>query len=123
MQRLRLMLIEPGLEVRAPVERVERPENLQKDVLRQVFRFIVTADEPVRDVEDLPPVLPDDLIPTPPDRRRGSARSARRCLGADATGGSLRHRNVTEHPRRETLRIIANRESPVRPIRRRPAVQ
>ena len=54
---------QPRLEVRAPVEGVERFEQLQKDVLREVFREIVTADKLVRDVEDLAPVQADDLVP------------------------------------------------------------
>ena len=54
---------EPGLEVRAAVERVQRLEDLQEDVLRQVLRLVVLPDELVRDVEDLPPVLADDHLP------------------------------------------------------------
>ena len=54
---------EPGLEVRPPIERVQGAENLEEDVLRQVFGFVVTADELVGEIEDLPPVLPDDLVP------------------------------------------------------------
>ena len=54
---------EPRLKVRAPVERAERPEHLQENLLGQVLRLVVRADEPVRDVEDLPPVRLDDRIP------------------------------------------------------------
>jgi hypothetical protein len=54
---------QPRLEVRAAVERVERLEDLEKDVLRQVLGFVVLGDELVRDVEHLPPVLPDNLFP------------------------------------------------------------
>ena len=54
---------QPGLEVRAAIERVERLEQLQEDVLRQVLGLVVTADELVRDVENLPPVLADDRFP------------------------------------------------------------
>ncbi len=54
---------QPGLEVCPLVERLERLENLQEHVLREVFRFVVLAGELVRDVEDLAPVLPDDLRP------------------------------------------------------------
>jgi hypothetical protein len=54
---------EPGLEVRAPVEGGQRSEHFQEDVLRQVFRLVVPADELVRDVEHPPPVLADDLLP------------------------------------------------------------
>ena len=41
----------------------ERLEDLEEDVLREVFGFFVLADELVRDVEHLAPVLPDDLLP------------------------------------------------------------
>ena len=54
---------EPGLKIRAPIERAERLEDLQEDVLRQIFGFLVPADELVRDVEDFPPVLLDDRVP------------------------------------------------------------
>ena len=54
---------QPGLEIRAPVERVERLEDLQEDVLRQILGFVVLADELVRDVEHLAPVLADDQLP------------------------------------------------------------
>ena len=42
---------------------MERLENLQEDVLRQVLGLVVLADELVRDVEDLAPVLADDQLP------------------------------------------------------------
>jgi hypothetical protein len=54
---------QPRLEVGAAVERVERLEQLQEDVLRQILGEVVTADELVRDVEDLAPVEADDLLP------------------------------------------------------------
>src|SRR6185503_3091764 len=54
---------EPCLEVRATVERAQRLEDLQEDVLRQIFGFVVLADELVRDVEDLAPMETDDLLP------------------------------------------------------------
>jgi len=54
---------DPRLEIRAPIERRQRLEDLQEDVLREVFGLVVLADELVRDVEDLAPVLPDDLLP------------------------------------------------------------
>ena len=41
----------------------ERLEDLQEDVLGQIFGFVVLADELVGDVEHLPPVLPDDHFP------------------------------------------------------------
>ena len=65
---------EPGLEIGAPIERVQRLEDLQEDVLRQVLGLVVPADELVGQVEHLAPVLPDDLLPTRPDRPRDSAR-------------------------------------------------
>ena len=64
---------QPGLEVGAAIEGVERLEDLQEDVLRQILGLVVPADELVGDVEDLPPVLADDLVPREPDRRAGSA--------------------------------------------------
>src|SRR5262249_11148765 len=54
---------QPRLEVRAPIERVERLEHLQEDVLRQIFGLLVPADELVRDVEHLAPVLAHDGFP------------------------------------------------------------
>ena len=54
---------EPGLEVRAAIERVQRLEDLQEDILSEIFGLVVPADELVGDVEDLAPVLPDDLLP------------------------------------------------------------
>ena len=54
---------EPGLEVRAPIERVQRLEDLEEDVLRQILGFVVPADELVGQVEDLAPMLAHDLIP------------------------------------------------------------
>jgi len=54
---------EPCLEVRAAIEGIERLIQLEEDVLREVLRLIVTADELVRDIEDLPPVHPYDRFP------------------------------------------------------------
>src|SRR5439155_6324689 len=54
---------QPRLKVRAAVERVERAEDLQEDVLCEIFGFVVFTDELVGDVEDLAPVLPDDEVP------------------------------------------------------------
>ena len=54
---------QPGLEVGAAVERVQRLEDLEEDVLRQVLGLVVPPDELVGEVEDLAPVLPDDLLP------------------------------------------------------------
>ena len=42
---------------------VQRLEDLQEDVLGQIFGLVVLADELVGDVEDLPPVLADDRLP------------------------------------------------------------
>src|SRR5215475_4787302 len=54
---------QPGLEVRPPVERVERFEHLQEDVLCQIFGLVVPSDELVRDIEHLAPVLAHDGLP------------------------------------------------------------
>ena len=54
---------DPRLEVRTPVERVERLEDLQEDVLGEIFRFVVFSDEFICDVEHLPPVLADHRFP------------------------------------------------------------
>ena len=54
---------DPGLKVRAAIERGERLEDLQEDILREIFGLVVLADELVGDVEDLAPVLPDDRLP------------------------------------------------------------
>jgi hypothetical protein len=54
---------QPGLEVGPAVEGVERLENLEEDILRQVLGLVVLAGELVRDVEHLAPVLADDLFP------------------------------------------------------------
>ena len=54
---------QPGLKVGAAVEGVQRLEDLQKHVLRQILGLVVLAGELVGDVEDLAPVLPDDLRP------------------------------------------------------------
>ena len=54
---------QPGLKVRAAIERVERLEDLEEDVLRQILGLVVLADELVGDVEHLAPVLADDLLP------------------------------------------------------------
>ena len=54
---------DPRLKVRATVERGERLEDLQEDILGEIFGLVVLADELVGDVEDLAPVLPDDRLP------------------------------------------------------------
>src|SRR5688500_681680 len=54
---------QPGLKVRAAIERAERSKDLEENLLREVFRFFVRTDEPVRDVEDLSPVRRDDRFP------------------------------------------------------------
>ena len=64
---------QPGLEIRAAIEGVQRLEDLQEDVLRQILGLVVPAGELVGDVEDLAPVLADDLLPRASDRRPGSA--------------------------------------------------
>ena len=54
---------EPGLKVRAAIERAERSEHLQENLLRQIFRFVVGAHEAIRHVEHLAPVRLDDGVP------------------------------------------------------------
>src|SRR5690606_13801587 len=54
---------EPGLEVGAPIEGMERLEDAQKDVLREVFGLVMTPDEFVGDIEDFPPVQSNDPGP------------------------------------------------------------
>jgi hypothetical protein len=56
---------QPGLEIGAPIERVQRLENLEEDVLRQILGFVVAAGELVGDVEHLAAVLTHDLFPGP----------------------------------------------------------
>jgi hypothetical protein len=92
---------DPRLEVRPPVERGERLEDLQEDVLREVFRFDVFADELVRDVEDLAPVLPDDRLPrvliateTPLDEAVGR----RRLRGGEINGHAFGSRQIGGKP-------------------------
>src|SRR5262245_43853634 len=53
----------PRLKIRPPIERVQRLEDLQKDILCQILRFVVLTDELVRDVEHFPPVLANDHVP------------------------------------------------------------
>ena len=48
---------QPRLEVGAPIEGVQRLEDLQEDVLGQILGLVVLAGELVGDVEDLAPVL------------------------------------------------------------------
>jgi hypothetical protein len=54
---------QPRLEVRAAVERVERPEQLEKHVLGKILRQVVPPDELVRDAEDGSPVQAHDFDP------------------------------------------------------------
>ena len=63
---------QPGLEVRPPVERVQRLEDLQEDVLREILGVVVLADELVGDVEYLAPVLTDNQLPGAAGRRAGT---------------------------------------------------
>src|SRR4051812_28602843 len=54
---------QPRLEIRPPVERVERLVDLEEDLLRQILGLLVPPDELVRGVEHLAPVLTDDELP------------------------------------------------------------
>src|SRR5688500_7194377 len=54
---------QPRLEIRAAIERLQRLENLDEDVLREIFRLVMLADELVGEVVHLAPVLPDDQVP------------------------------------------------------------
>ena len=63
MQRLRLMLTIQVWKFARRSNVAQRLEDLQEDVLGEIFRLVVLADELVGDVEDLPPVLPDDGFP------------------------------------------------------------
>src|SRR5262249_39754341 len=54
---------QPRMEVRAPIERLERLENPEKDLLREILRLVALANELVRDVEDFTPVLANDGVP------------------------------------------------------------
>src|SRR6185503_8909257 len=53
----------PRLKIRPSIERIQRLEDLEKDILRQIFRFVVLADELVRDVEHLSPVQANNRVP------------------------------------------------------------
>ena len=81
---------DPGLEVRATVERLQRLENLQEDVLREIFGFVVLADEFVRDIEDLAPVLAHDLFP-------GELIAGQALLDEAVRRGGLRSRGISRH--------------------------
>jgi len=54
---------QPRLKICAAVEGIERLEDLQEDLLREIFRLVVLADELVGHVEHFAPVLADDEIP------------------------------------------------------------
>ncbi len=54
---------DPRLKICAAVERAERLEDLDEDVLREIFGLFMLADELVGDVEHLAPILADDLLP------------------------------------------------------------
>jgi hypothetical protein len=54
---------QPRLEIGAPVEGVERPIQLQEDVLCQVLGEVVLADELIGDVEHFAAVQADDIFP------------------------------------------------------------
>ena len=54
---------QPGLEIRAAIEGPQRLEDLEENVLGEVLRFVVLADELEREIEHFPPVLADDGLP------------------------------------------------------------
>jgi hypothetical protein len=54
---------QPGLEVGAAVEGIERLVQLQENVLREVFGLVVAADELIGDVEHPAPVRADNRLP------------------------------------------------------------
>ena len=81
---------DPGLEIGAAIERVQRLEDLQEDVLRQIFRFVVLADELIGDVEDLAPVLAHDLFP-------GDLIARQALLDETVGRGGLRSRGISRH--------------------------
>ena len=54
---------QPGLEVRAPIEGIQRLEQLEEDVLREILGLVMPADELVRDVEHPAPIEAHDLVP------------------------------------------------------------
>ena len=81
---------DPGLEVRAPIERVQRLEDLQEDVLREILGLVVPADELVGDVEDLAPVLAHDLFP-------GDLIAGQALLDEAVGRGGLRSRGISRH--------------------------
>src|SRR5262245_34032216 len=88
---------QPCGEVRTAIERLERLEQLEKDVLSEIFGFVLAADEFVRDVEHLAPVETHDVVP-------------RALITFEATfdeGIDLRWRRsgrVNSHPSRAALR-------------------
>src|SRR4029453_5538396 len=55
---------EPRLKVGSPVERIQRLEDLEEDLLREIFGFIVLADELVAHFENFSPVVTDDGLPS-----------------------------------------------------------
>ena len=85
---------DPGLEVGAAIERVQRLEDLQEDVLREIFGFVVLADELVGDVEDLAPVLADDLLPGDLIAGQAALRSGVDASSAARPTGSSRHERI-----------------------------
>jgi hypothetical protein len=81
---------DPGLKVRPAIERAQRLEDLQEDVLGEVLGLVVLAHELVRDVENLPPVLPDDGFP-------GNLISGETLLDEAVGCERLRGRGVNRH--------------------------
>src|SRR4029079_6419200 len=54
---------QPGMEMCAAIERVQRFENFQKNVLRQILGFVVAADQLVSKIEHLATVVTRDRFP------------------------------------------------------------
>ena len=77
---------EPRLKIRPPVEGHERSEEFEKDILRQILGLVMTTDELVGDVKNLPPILanhslPGELIAKQAARNQGVNFGQRPCRG------------------------------------------
>jgi hypothetical protein len=92
---------DPGLEVRAAIERVQRLEDLEEDILREIFRLVVPPDELVGDVEDLAPVLAHDRLPR--DLVTGQAP-----LDEAVGRQGLRRRGINRHVKAKVYRMFTD---------------